>query len=116
MIVSDVLRPLTVIGESNAKEQCQDPSVSVRYFDSFPLAGKRASASWEGSLSGHGASRSIFESGREGGDRAGPEFRSGIDFGCGRSDGAAAGWLRNCREGLERFRLHRPAILGEAHR
>ena len=33
----------------------------------------------------------------------------GIDFGCSGSDGAAAGWLRNCREGLEWLPLHRRA-------
>src|SRR5260370_26430577 len=42
-----------------------------------------------GSLSGNGASRSVFDSGRECRDRAGSQCCSSIDFGCSRSDGAA---------------------------
>jgi hypothetical protein len=52
-------------GESNAEEQYQNHSVSLRYSDSFPLAGLCASASRDGSLSGHGSSRPVFDSGRE---------------------------------------------------
>ena len=50
----------------NAEEQYQNRSVSIRYSDSFPLARLCTSASCEGSLSGHGSSRPVFDSGREG--------------------------------------------------
>jgi hypothetical protein len=52
-------------GESNAERQHQDRSVSS-YSDSFVLAGLCTSAGCEGSLSGHGSSRPVFDSGREG--------------------------------------------------
>src|SRR5579863_587619 len=75
-IISGALCRLTVaaqnhkqrllIGESNAEEQYQDHGVSIRYSDSFPLADLCTSASCEGSLSRHGSSRSVFDSGREG--------------------------------------------------
>jgi hypothetical protein len=75
-IMSSALRRLTVGGSkpdknalhrgSNAEEQYQDHSVSIRCSDSFPVAGLCTSASGEGSLSGHGSSRPVFDSGREG--------------------------------------------------
>src|SRR5258708_9953595 len=69
-----------------------------------------------GSLSGNGASRSVFDSGRECRDRAGSQCCSSIDFGCSRSDGAAARWLCDRGERREWFSLHCRAIMGEPER
>ena len=55
---------ILIAGESNAENQ--DYNIGIRYSDSFPLAGLCTSANWEGTLSGYGSSRSVFDSGREG--------------------------------------------------
>jgi hypothetical protein len=75
-IISGALRRLTVSGskpdknafhrESNAEQEYQDHSVSIRCSDSFPVAGLCTGTSCEGSLSGLGSSRPVFDSGREG--------------------------------------------------
>jgi hypothetical protein len=75
-IINNALRCLTVGGsnhaqlllnsESNAEEQDQYHNVSFRNSNSSPRGVPCASESGEGSLSGDGSSRSVFDSGREG--------------------------------------------------